>query len=119
MARPSGAGALEAVAAIDRLCSRRHKGYLGLHAAAGAYGIVHLALRTAVATAAITATATALFCSIPAGFTFSGLVKPFGLVKLLFFRGEQENITAKAASNFFIHFFIASFMLNVLIRDLG
>lgn len=115
-------GVLVAITAIDRFAAVRLERNLGIHAAAGANGIVHLALGTivtAAATAAVATTASAaaaittaatatvaataattLFSGIPAGFALFGGLKPFGLIKLLLFLGKREACSAVYTGQF-------------------
>lgn len=92
--------ALVALAAIDGLGTVRLEGHLRVHAASGTHGVVHLALRATIATAAAatitaasaaaaitTAAASAGFCGVTARLALAGRLKALALIKfLLFFR---------------------------------
>ena len=104
-----------AITAIHRLTAVRLERNLGIHAAASANSIIHLALGTIVtaaaatvattASAAIAATATVtaatvLFCGIPAGFALFRGLKPFGLIKFLLFGGKGKTSATVDANEF-------------------
>ena len=92
-------GRLIAVSTIDRLGTVGLKRYLGLNATRCAGSWVHLTFASAIAsaTAVSSATASVLLGSIAAGFTFSGSLESFGLVKLLLFNAESKIGTARRA----------------------
>ncbi len=98
---------LEAVSAINGFGAVRLERDLRIHATASANGVKHLALRTIVTAAAITATTpaatsttTVLLSSIPAGFAFSGGLETLGLVKVLLFVSENEASTTSGTNDF-------------------
>jgi hypothetical protein len=88
---------LVAIPAIDRFGTTRLERNLGLHTATRADSGVHLTLRATaatIATAVATTTATTgLLGSITARLALAWLLKPFGLIKLLFFNAEGEVAT--------------------------